>query len=155
MDSLLFRLVMDGWLATLGRNHFPPCYMYICSRFIAHALIGRLKALWGSDWISPHAGLEPASPIIQSRKPSQPWKSWLYCCWFENEYTLSFTGLPEFLVDSVLCTGWPVFVRMCPHCLNNPVVPIVLFLIIITLLFLYKTYFHTTFTLSVHTLHLM
>ena len=29
-----------------------------------------------------------------------------------------------------------------------------LILIIIILLFLYKTYFHTTFTLSVHTLHL-
>ena len=114
---------MDGWLATLGRNHFPPCYMYTCSRSIAHALIGRMEALWGSDWISPHAGLEPASPIIQSQKQSQSWKSWLYCCWFENEYSLSFTGLPEFLVDSVLCTGWPVFVRMCPHCLNNPVVP--------------------------------
>ena len=37
----------DGWrLATLGRNHFPPCYMYTCSRFIAHALIGRMEALW-------------------------------------------------------------------------------------------------------------
>ena len=36
----------DGCMTCdLGRNHFPPCYMYTCSRFIAHALIGRLKAL--------------------------------------------------------------------------------------------------------------
>ena len=51
----------------------------------------------------------------------------MYVCMYvllvQNGYSLSFTGLPEFLVDSVLCTGWPVFVRMCPHCLNNPVVP--------------------------------
>ena len=30
-------------LATLGRNHFPPCYTYTCSRFIAYALTGRLR----------------------------------------------------------------------------------------------------------------
>ena len=30
---------------SIGRNHFPPCYMYTCSRIIAHALIGPLKAL--------------------------------------------------------------------------------------------------------------
>ena len=106
---------MDWWLATLGRNHFPPCYMYTCSGFIAYALIGRLRrgAINALRWISPHAGLEPASPIIQSRKQSQSWKSWLYCCWFENKYSLSFTGLPEFLVDSALCTGWPVFIFAC------------------------------------------
>ena len=31
----------DGWMTCDIRSEsFPPCYMYTCSRFIAHALIG-------------------------------------------------------------------------------------------------------------------
>ena len=43
LDSLLFRLVKDGRLGTLGRDHFTPCYMYTCSRFFVHALTDRLR----------------------------------------------------------------------------------------------------------------
>ena len=98
--------------------------MYTCSRFIAHALIGRLRrgAIKRFE-VQTESRLMPGSNLHQARSKVNHERAGYTVVGSKISTRLV---LLDFLNFSGLCSMHRltcVYVRMCPHCLNNLVVP--------------------------------